>query len=138
MNLSSSRDGFSSESFHRNCDNKGTTIWVAKVQGSAQLVGGYNPFDWNGNDVWKTTTDSFIFNFTDGKNISTAKLGYVNNPSKAIYCHNDNGPCMSIKLYCSSGNRWNYNGNGNTDYPDIGIPTAFTVEGYEVFQVIKR
>src|SRR6266480_6331579 len=49
----SSRDGSSPNIFHRNCDNKGATIWVAKVQGSAQLIGGYNPLAWNGNDVWK-------------------------------------------------------------------------------------
>src|SRR5438046_8433707 len=36
----SSRDGFDSASFHRNCDNKGATIWVAKIQGSTQLIGG--------------------------------------------------------------------------------------------------
>ena len=42
----SSRDGQDTKSFHRNCDNKGATIWVAKVQGSTQLVGGYNPLDW--------------------------------------------------------------------------------------------
>ena len=37
----SSRDGFDSASFHRNCDNKGATIWVAKIQGSTQLIGGH-------------------------------------------------------------------------------------------------
>ena len=35
----SSRDEFSANNFHRNCDNKGATIWVAKIQGSAQLIG---------------------------------------------------------------------------------------------------
>src|SRR5256886_2416605 len=78
----SSRDGPDVKSFHRNCDNKGATIWIAKVQGSTQLIGGYNPLDWNGNG-WKNTTDSFLFNFTDGKIISNARLGYVNNASKA-------------------------------------------------------
>ena len=63
------RDGFDAASFHRNCDNKGATIFVAKIQGSTQLIGGYNPLDWSGNDVWKTTTDSFVFNFTDGKTV---------------------------------------------------------------------
>src|SRR5436853_1123441 len=69
----SSRDGFSNESFHRICDNKGATIWVAKVQGSTQLIGGYNPLDWSGNGVWKSTADSFLFTFTDARNISTAR-----------------------------------------------------------------
>src|SRR2546421_128626 len=44
-----SRDGFDNRTFHRNCDNKGATIWVAKIQGSTQLIGGYNPLDWNEN-----------------------------------------------------------------------------------------
>src|SRR6266542_6438329 len=69
----SNRDGFDGPSFHRNCDNKGATIWVAEIQGSTQLIGGYNPLDWSGNCGWKSTRDSFIFNFTDGKHISTAK-----------------------------------------------------------------
>src|SRR5688572_28530256 len=65
----SSRDGFNANSFHRNCDNKGATIWVAKIQGSTQLIGGYNPLDWNGSCGWKRTADSFLFNFTDKKSI---------------------------------------------------------------------
>src|SRR5256886_3571064 len=79
----SSRDGIDTGSFHRNCDNKGATICIAKVQGSTQLIGGYNPLDWSGNS-WKNTTDSFIFNFTDGKYIYNAKLGFVNNAGKDV------------------------------------------------------
>src|SRR5438876_393768 len=59
----SSRDGFNADSFHRNCDRKGAIIWIAKVQGSTQLVGGYSPLDW-GEKGWKHTADSFLFNFT--------------------------------------------------------------------------
>ncbi|RGB35753.1 hypothetical protein C1646_667490 [Rhizophagus diaphanus] len=138
----SGRDGFNAASFHRKCDNKGATIWVAKIQDSTQLIGGYNPLDWNGNDVWKTTRDSFLFNFTDGKNISTAKLGYVNDPDSAIYCVDSQGPQMGV-LICQDDNKWvNYDDNA-TCYPDIGIPNTsdipnFKVEYYEVFQVIKQ
>jgi len=32
----------------------------------------------------KNTADSFLFNFTDGKNISTAKFDYVNNAGHAV------------------------------------------------------
>ena len=132
-----SRDGFDNPSFHRNCDNKGATIWVAKIQGSTQLIGGYNPLDWSGNSVWKSTTDSFAFNFADGKNISTAKLGYVdaNNTGNAIFCHKDVGPQM-CNLHCADSKNWS--SNNGTSYPDIGIPAEFVVENYEVFQVVKR
>ncbi|EXX75113.1 hypothetical protein RirG_044630 [Rhizophagus irregularis DAOM 197198w] len=134
----SSRDGFNGKTFHKNCDNKGATIWVAKIQGSTQLVGGYNPLDWNdlsGNGVWKKTANSFLFNFTDGKDISTAKLGYVNNTNYSIFCYNDYGPYTG-DLYCPGSNNWICN-NGNC-YPKIGIPGNFIVENYEVFQVIRQ
>src|SRR5436190_4287435 len=45
----SGRGGLDIKSFHRNCDNKGATIWVAKVQGLTQLIGRYNPLYWSGN-----------------------------------------------------------------------------------------
>jgi hypothetical protein len=129
-----SRDGFNAKSFHKNCDNKGATIWIAKIQGSTQLIGGYNPLDWYGHNVWKCTGDSFIFNFTDGKDISTAKLGHINSVQSTIFCHNDYGPYM-YDLRCFSSNNWYYE---NKYYPIMDIPTNFTVEDYEVFQVIKK
>ncbi|GBC46161.2 hypothetical protein GLOIN_2v1876134 [Rhizophagus irregularis DAOM 181602=DAOM 197198] len=136
------RDGFDAASFHRNCDNKGATIFVAKIQGSTQLIGGYNPLDWNGNCDWKATKDSFQFNFTDGKNTSTAKLGYVKKPGHAICCYYDQGPQMGGFL-CYGNNNWENDDVNAEYYPDIGIPNisntpSFTVENYEVFQVIKK
>ena len=132
----SSRDGFNTKTFHKNCDNKGATIWVAKVQGSTQLIGGYNPLDWNGSGVWKSTTRSFVFNFTDGKNLSTAKLGYVNNDyaNYALHCNSMFGPHMG-DLACDNPNNWRYNTNY---YPNMDIPANFRVDDYEVFQVIKQ
>ena len=132
----SNRDGFDAASFHRNCDNKGATIWVAKIQGSTQLIGGYNPLDWGGNCGWKSTADSFLFNFTDEKNITTAKLGYVNNANRAVYCYNTHGPQMGNLYNDNDNNYWNCSNGGR--YPNIGIPERFTAEDYEVFQVIKR
>ncbi|CAB4389275.1 unnamed protein product [Rhizophagus irregularis] len=98
----------------RNCDNKGATIWVAKIQGSTQLIGGYNPLDWNGH-------------------------GYVKKPNEAIYCYNSQGPHMGGFL-CYGNNKWRNQDNNATYYPDIGIIPAFNfeVENYEVFQVVKK
>jgi hypothetical protein len=132
----SSRDGFDNASFHKNCNNKGATIWIAKIQGLKQLIGGYNPLDWSGDGVWKRTSDSFIFSFTDGKDISTAKSSYINYAPNAVYCRNDRGPQMG-DLYCPNSNNWSYNTSGIC-YSNIGIPANFTVEDYEVFQVIKE
>jgi hypothetical protein len=131
----SSRDGNGTDSFHEHCDNKGATIWVAKIKNTTQLIGGYNPLDWSGNS-WKTTADSFIFNFTNGKLISTAELGYVNNTRYAVYCDSVYGPTMG-NLQCNK-NNWSYYGGGGCYHPKLLIPTSFTVEDYEVFQVIKK
>ncbi|RGB35314.1 hypothetical protein C1646_814829 [Rhizophagus diaphanus] len=132
----SSRDGFNAASFHRNCDSKEATIWIAKIQGSTQLIGGYNPLNWKHERFgWKKTADSFLFNFTDGKDISTAKLGYVNNKDYAVYCSYNQGPSMG-ELNCPDSNNWFI--SGQYCYLNIGIPSNFTVENYEVFQIIRR
>jgi hypothetical protein len=134
----SDRDGFNASSFHKNCDNKGATIWIAKIQGTKQLVGGYNPLDWCGSNIWKNTTDSFLFYLKDEKDISNAKLSYVNNANYAIYCHDTQGPHMGDFL-CSGANNWYfYSINVGIIYPKIDIPENFMVENYEVFQVIKK
>ena len=94
--------------------------------------------DWNGDNVWKNTTDSFIFNLTDGKNISTAKLGYVVEEKLAIFCRNNLGPRMG-DLYYYNNNWYNSNNVNNTNhYPNVNIPVNFKVEDYEVFQVTKQ
>ena len=132
----SSKDGFNAGSFHRNCDNKGATIVIAKIKNKTQLIGGYNPLDWSGSG-WKAAADSFMFNFTNGKDISTAKLGYVNNPNNTICCSYNYGPTVG-KLH-SYYNNWRYNVNYTGDhYPNIDLPANLTVEDYEVFQVIKK
>jgi hypothetical protein len=135
----SNRDGFNVKSFHKNCDNKGATIWIAKIQdstSSTKLIGGYNPLDWGGNCGRKSTTDSFLFNFMNGENISTAKLGYVINASMAVYCGNNYGPELG-SLSCPDSNNWSYNYSRDY-YPNIDLPANFIVEEYEVFQVIKK
>jgi hypothetical protein len=126
------------DSFHKNCDNKGATIWIAKIKNSTQLIGGYNPLDWDKVSCWKATTDSFLFNSTSKKDISTAKLVYVNSPNHAVFCHSTYGPTMGNLYYYDTGGWSNiYRSHANA-YPNIGIPENFTVESYEVFQVIKK
>jgi hypothetical protein len=133
----SGQDGFDAQTFHKNCDNKGATIWIAKVQGSTQLIGGYNPLGWNGHIVWKKTPDSFLFNFTDGKNITTAKLGYVSNAYDAVYCDSKSGPFMG-GYHSHDTVNWVCNDYYLNTYPNIGIPKNFKAESFEVFQVIKK
>ncbi|CAB4393447.1 unnamed protein product [Rhizophagus irregularis] len=109
------------------------TIWIAKLQDSTQLIGGYNPLDWNGYGR-KNTRSSFLFNIPDGKNISTAKIRF-NTAMCAIYCHAGHGPSMG-DLYCPNSGIWFYDSKIGRN--TIGIPSLIKIEEYEVFQVIKK
>ncbi|CAG8745587.1 10308_t:CDS:1, partial [Gigaspora rosea] len=85
----SSKHGFSTDAFHKLCDNIQSTMIVGRVRGTNELIGGYNPLTWKTNeykpDDFAETEDSFIFslqiNNDDGE---PSILSRVNNSSKAI------------------------------------------------------
>src|SRR5206468_3672099 len=72
------RDGNTTADFHAKCDNKGATIFIAKIQYSELIIGGYNPLFWDSSGSFKFTKDSFIFSFTNRNNFQTDKIGYIN------------------------------------------------------------
>src|SRR5207248_1582420 len=43
-------DGFDSKTFHELCDNKPGTVSIIKVKGTSEILGGYNPLEWQSND----------------------------------------------------------------------------------------
>ncbi|EXX63748.1 BTB/POZ domain-containing protein [Rhizophagus irregularis DAOM 181602=DAOM 197198] len=131
-----SRDGNTTKAFHDKCDNKGATIVIVKINGTEQIVGGYNPFDWDSSNNYKHTTDSFIFSFTDSKNINSAKSGYSSGTS-SIGCYPQHGPIFGTNFYhVMDGTHWNI---GNNNYINIGIPNKRIItDDYEVFQVMKK
>ncbi|RIB22075.1 hypothetical protein C2G38_2243525 [Gigaspora rosea] len=45
--LRGSKDGFTLEIFHRLCDNIPGTVAIIKVNGTNEILGGYNPLVWN-------------------------------------------------------------------------------------------
>ena len=61
---------------------------------------------------------------------------YVIDTKYAVGCSNSEGPSMG-NLYCPDSNNWYYGTNG-TYYRNVGIPSNFNVEEYEVFQVIRK
>ncbi|CAG8545698.1 5613_t:CDS:2 [Scutellospora calospora] len=132
--------GFSSQAFHQKCDNKGATIFVGKILNSNQLVGGYNPIDWNGNGIYKNTTESFLFSLNDLYNSTSSTLGRVNqsNGSNAVYCHPNYGLTFGSghDLYApNNSNAWQLNANS---YTSINISGSITISDFEVFQVVKK
>jgi len=136
------KDGNSIAAFHTKCDNKGATIVIAKIQNSEQIVGGYNPLYWESSGGnWKSTNDSFIFSFTNRNNLQTAKVGYIIDEGKqyAVYCNQSYGPSFGgghdLRIQPIGNNNSNCS---KSSYSKIDISGNFTVENYEVFQVIKK
>ena len=44
--LRGSRDGFTPKKFHELCDKKSDTVTFIKIEGTKEIVGGYNPLKW--------------------------------------------------------------------------------------------
>jgi len=137
--LRGSEDGFYADSFHEKCDHKGATIVIAKIKRTNQLVGGYNPLDWNGFDH-KITTDSFIFFFDDYENLDTGKIGRVIDTESAVGCWPGWGPLFGLNLDGSNDIMVTEDGEWSSvsnSYPDLKIPRYFEIDDYEVFQIVK-
>jgi hypothetical protein len=141
-----SKDGYTAEEFHANCDDKDATIVVAKITNSEQIFGGYNPLSWDLSGEYKSTNDSFIFSFTNRTNLQTSKVAYCNDNQYSIYCGSEYGPAFGggHDLYCQDDN-WYF--SNPYSYSDIDIPRntrddddyyVITVDDYEVFQVVKK
>jgi hypothetical protein len=133
-----SRDGNTVEEFHKKCDYKGATIVIIKVEGSEQIIGGYNPFNWNSSNNYMTTTNSFIFSFTERMNIKTGKVGYSNG-KYSVGCYLTHGPIFGGDFFCHNNSTTWYFNNCFNSYPDIGIPIgSINVDSCEVFQVVAK
>ncbi|GBB87311.1 hypothetical protein RclHR1_13740006 [Rhizophagus clarus] len=139
--LRGSRDGFSPHKFHEICDNRSHTISIIKVQGSNEILGGYNPIEWKSIDHgYSSTYDSFIFSF---KSIENYILSRVKKETSAIFHSSYCGPSFGSGLVLCGTKFYNHSYCRNMNkYPNYEksireIHGYFSVEEYEVFQIIK-
>ncbi|CAG8840714.1 36297_t:CDS:1, partial [Racocetra persica] len=130
----SNLDGHASQTFHRKCDNKGATIVVGRIANSSRLVGGYNPLDWNGHNVWKKTKNSFLF-VLDKNDLKKATVSRVNHNlcNRAIGCSGDHGPLFGGHDLLISNNMtiWEFK---TKTYPRLINTNSLSVSDYEVLQ----
>ncbi|POG80919.1 hypothetical protein GLOIN_2v1797735 [Rhizophagus irregularis DAOM 181602=DAOM 197198] len=121
-----SRDGNTAKEFHKKCDNRGATIIVLKIKNSEGIIGGYNPLEWDStNGSFKRTKDSFLFSFTNKKNVQTEKVGYSNGNKYYIVCYPYFGQIFGYNnLYLHNDGTWtSYPDDNPCSYPKLdGIP----------------
>ncbi|RHZ72869.1 hypothetical protein Glove_236g19 [Diversispora epigaea] len=57
-----SRDGFGVKTIYDICDKVSNTVIILKVKGTGEILGGYNPHEWEKNNEKRMTTEgSFVF-----------------------------------------------------------------------------
>ncbi|PKC57961.1 hypothetical protein RhiirA1_471687, partial [Rhizophagus irregularis] len=139
-----SRDGFTPKKFHELCDNKPNTVTFIKIKETEEIIGGYNPAIWKSSpSSWGKASDSFIFSFKNKNNFKDAILSNLENKEYAFWFSSTAGPHFGndIVMYAS---------NVSSDYNSTFYRKCrynkmirdrigkFTLEDYEVFQIIKK
>ncbi|RHZ81871.1 hypothetical protein Glove_117g207 [Diversispora epigaea] len=154
--LRGSKDGFSPQIFWNICHSRANTVVVAKVKGTDEIFGGYNPLAWdNSNTIdskWMETKDSFIFSLKNG-NIPNSILSRVKFFGLAILNiskndQNKHGPHFGHDFYMRSFKSNNfaldndcYCSHFNGCYYEKPIrtsPDSFSIVNYEVFKIVKE
>ncbi|GBB99884.1 hypothetical protein RclHR1_03670004 [Rhizophagus clarus] len=142
-----SRDGFGFKIFHELCDLKGPTITILRVHNSGELLGGYNPLNWDSSKkTFSKTNKSFIFSLGD-KNLQNAIYSKIQDPDEAIYQNRGLGPSFGggnsdLKLHLGLEKAYGCRGHCHKKSYEISIlkksNDLFWVDEYEVFKVIKK
>ncbi|PKC02285.1 hypothetical protein RhiirA5_364266 [Rhizophagus irregularis] len=146
--LRGSRDGFGFKVFHELCDYKGPTVTILRVHNSGELLGGYNPINWDSSKkTFSKTNRSFIFSLGD-KNLQNAIYSKIQDPDEAIYQNRGLGPSFGggnsdLKLYLGLEESYGCRGFCHKKSYETSImkksnENLFWVDEYEVFKIIKK
>ncbi|RHZ86288.1 hypothetical protein Glove_52g108 [Diversispora epigaea] len=93
--LRGSRDDFNPKTFWNMCHGHSGTIVVAKVAGTDEIIGGYNPLAWdNLTSGFMETNDSFIFSLKNGDMRNSILSRVINSKEALLYLsdHDIYGP----------------------------------------------
>ncbi|RHZ85355.1 hypothetical protein Glove_66g165 [Diversispora epigaea] len=150
--LRGTRDGFAPQTFWNICHGHACTIVVAKVKGTDEIIGGYNPLTWDNSNIeddqWKETKDSFVFTLKNG-NIQNSILSRVKDTKHAVRNSHKKiqdvcGPYFGYGFSLFSKKNFNLDSlsycDNSPNYYKKRIKTSnrFSIDNYEVFKVIEK
>ncbi|RHZ77450.1 hypothetical protein Glove_177g129 [Diversispora epigaea] len=149
--LRGTRDGFAPQTFWDICHGHACTVVLVKVKGTDEIIGGYNPLEWDNSNIkgkWMETKDSFIFSLKNG-DISKSILSRVKN-RHAIYNRSKNGQKQwgpyfgDFRMYSRYSNFALDAGccckniSMNYEKPIRSSSDFFSIIDYEVFKIVKK
>ena len=134
-----SKDGDSSDIFHKLCDNQGPTVILIKST-EGFIIGGYTPLVWDNYSGRKSDNETFLFSLSNNIIFKKKLLN-----SESIICSKEYGPYFHCIGFSQKGkncmNQGNYS-SGCTNYEnhDNIIPKGsnsrcFGVEEVEVYKI---
>ncbi|RHZ55709.1 hypothetical protein Glove_411g7 [Diversispora epigaea] len=151
--LRGSKYGFAPRTFWDVCHGHANTIVVTKVEGTNEIIGGFNPLAWDKTKYgYMKTNKSFIFSFKDG-NIQNSILGRIKNTQWALRysnCKDEFGPIFGndeFEMYSGvsdfTQDRQNWCRNFVGTYRCYGKPIRttndrFSILDYEIFKVVNK
>lgn len=138
--LRGSRHGFTPKVFHELCDNRPSTVTIIKVKGKDEILGGYNAGEWKSKNGYGSSK-SFIFSLKStsyGINVSPVEYN-----ERALNYGINYGPSFGLSDLIISGHNFKYGGKCYCKMDDYKVhirntENNFSIEDYEVFQVIKK
>ncbi|KXJ08534.1 uncharacterized protein LOC110248695 [Exaiptasia diaphana] len=115
--------GWASRTFHSNCDGKGPTITIIKV--NKYIFGGYTDVSWHTKNSYSKSVNSFLFSFVNKDNLKPFKMKVFKSQS-AIYGGSSYGPIFggSHDIYIS-----NNAGSNTYSYTNLGYSYVL-IKGY--------
>ncbi|RHZ87376.1 hypothetical protein Glove_37g100 [Diversispora epigaea] len=132
-----SRDGFDVKTIFEICDKVSNTVIVVKVQGTGEIIGGYNPLEINNEEKWCSSRDSFIFSLKT-ENLKNSIVSRVTDFSSAIY-YNSSKPSLdfgfALNLRGNLKTKSSYCGKGHYEKQIRSNSNNFSVEEFEIFKI---
>ncbi|RHZ51178.1 hypothetical protein Glove_482g40 [Diversispora epigaea] len=154
--LRGSRDGFHPKTFWNMCHGCAGTIVVAKVAGTDEIVGGYNPLAWDNSTggAYMKTKDSFIFSLEYDNIRKSSIISRVKDQSGALLYYKSNlqdvyGPSFGYSEFVMESNVSDFTQDEKSiccyisschayKKPIRTTNERFSIVDYEVFKIIKN
>jgi len=129
-----SLDGWSANTFHSLCDNRGPSVTIIRV--GQYIFGGYTSASWSSSNKWLYSSTAFIFSLVNKPGwgpVTFKPPGTHSSYQRATYCYYNYGPSFGgghdihIATYASS-NTNSYSNLGHGYSPPAGhsYHTSFT------------
>ncbi|RHZ77118.1 hypothetical protein Glove_185g21 [Diversispora epigaea] len=153
-----SRDGFDVNTIYNICDKVSNTVIILKLKDTGEILGGYNPLDWDNNrNKWKRTRDCFVFSLQTS-NLRNSILSRVKGSDITIYNYpiysgfgfgsalrlkgnlktEKNCYCMISSAYPKPIRSHEFISPAVDRLSDISPEFLFSVEEYEVLEIVLR